>query len=52
MSHILSHQAGLPGFVEPITMEQFYDWSTVTARLAGQTPLWEPGTKTAYHAMT
>jgi hypothetical protein len=33
-------------------MAQFYDWPTVTVRLAGQTPMWEPGTKTACHAMT
>ena len=52
VSHLLSHQAGLPGFAEPISMEQFYDWEVVTERLANQAPMWEPGTKNSYHAMT
>ena len=52
VAHLLSHQAGLPGFVEPITMEQFYDWDVATERLADQEPMWEPGAKNSYHAMT
>ncbi len=52
VSHVLSHQAGLPGFVEPITLEQFCDWPTVVSRLQSQEPMWEPGTKNSYHAMT
>lgn len=52
VSQVLSHQAGLPGFVEPITLEEFYDWPTVVSRLESQEPMWEPGTKNSYHAMT
>lgn len=52
VSQLLSHQAGLPGFVEPTSLEDFYSWETVTSRLAAQTPMWEPGTKNSYHAMT
>lgn len=52
VSQALSHQAGLPGFDEPITLEEFLDWDTAVARLAQQTPMWTPGTKNSYHAMT
>jgi CubicO group peptidase (beta-lactamase class C family) len=52
VSHIMSHQAGLPGFEEPTALEDFYDWPVVTERLARQAPMWVPGTKNSYHAMT
>jgi CubicO group peptidase (beta-lactamase class C family) len=52
VSQLLSHQAGLPGFAEPTPLEDFYDWETITRRLAAQAPMWEPGTKNSYHAMT
>ena len=52
VSQLLSHQAGLPGFTEPTPLEDFYNWETVARRLAAQAPLWEPGTKNSYHAMT
>jgi CubicO group peptidase (beta-lactamase class C family) len=52
VSQLLSHQAGLPGFAEPITLAEFYDWDTATRRLAAQAPMWAPGTKNSYHAMT
>jgi len=52
VSQLLSHQAGLPGFTEPMPLEEFYDWATVTDRLAAQAPMWPPGTRNSYHAMT
>jgi CubicO group peptidase (beta-lactamase class C family) len=52
VSQLLSHQAGLPGFAEPTPLTDFYDWETVTRRLAAQAPMWPPGTKNSYHAMT
>jgi CubicO group peptidase (beta-lactamase class C family) len=52
VAQLMSHQAGLPGFEEPTPIEDFYDWEIVTSRLARQTPMWEPGTKNSYHAMT
>jgi CubicO group peptidase (beta-lactamase class C family) len=52
VAQVMSHQAGLPGFVEKTPITDFYDWETVTSRLAAQAPAWEPGTKTSYHAMT
>jgi CubicO group peptidase (beta-lactamase class C family) len=52
VSQLLSHQAGLPGFSEPTPITDFYNWDTVTQRLARQAPMWPPGEKNAYHAMT
>lgn len=52
VAQMLSHQAGLPGFEDKTPITDFYDWETVTTRLAAQAPAWEPGTKTSYHAMT
>jgi CubicO group peptidase (beta-lactamase class C family) len=52
IAQLLSHQAGLPGFAEPTTVDDFYDWNRITARLARQPAMWEPGTQNSYHAMT
>jgi CubicO group peptidase (beta-lactamase class C family) len=52
IAQVMSHQAGLPGFVEPTTLDDFYDWDLVTARLAAQAPVFEPGTLNSYHAAT
>ena len=52
VAQLLSHQAGLPGFSEPTMVEDFYDWDRICGRLARQAPMWTPGTKNSYHAMT
>lgn len=52
VAQLMSHQAGLPGFSESTSVEDFYNWSVVTDRLARQAPLWQPGTRNSYHAMT
>lgn len=52
LRHVLAHQAGLVAPDEPMTMHQLRAWFPVTDVLAAQTPLWEPGTAHAYHAMT
>jgi CubicO group peptidase (beta-lactamase class C family) len=52
LAHVLSHQAGLPGFVEPTTAMDQCDFDGCVAKLARQKPVWEPGTATSYHAMT
>lgn len=52
VAQLVSHQAGLPGFIDPTPLEDFYDWDRVTSRLAAQAPMWPPGTKNSYHAMT
>lgn len=52
IAHLLSHQAGLNGFREPTSVEDFGNWELVTSRLAAQAPFWHPGSDTSYHAMT
>ena len=50
--HLLGHTAGLPGWDEPLEIEDLYDWEKATTRLAAQAPWWEPGTASGYHAIT
>lgn len=50
--HLMSHTAGLPGWDEPMAVEDLYDWEKATSLLAAQEPWWEPGTKSGYHAVT
>lgn len=49
---LLSHQAGLPAFTRAVRVPELADWDRVVARLAGQAPEWEPGTRHGYHALT
>lgn len=49
---LLAHQAGLPAFREPIPDEGYCEWEFIADRLANQEPLWEPGTRHGYHALT
>ena len=50
--HLLTHQAGLPVFDGPITFTECHDPDLAAARLAAQTPHWEPGTAHGYHPLT
>jgi CubicO group peptidase (beta-lactamase class C family) len=52
IGQVMSHQAGLPGFVEPTRLEDLFDWPGCIGRLERQAPAWPPGTATSYHAMT
>ncbi len=52
VGQILSHQSGVNGFAEPTVLEDLYDWTRATSRLAAQAPFWEPGTAASYHALT
>ena len=49
---LLSHQAGLIGFHQPVSKDIFYDWASVTAALAAERPWWVPGEQHGYHART
>ncbi|HET9728468.1 MAG TPA: serine hydrolase domain-containing protein [Acidimicrobiia bacterium] len=49
---LLAHQAGLAALREPIPPDGFHDWDLICERLAEQQPLWEPGTRNGYHALT
>jgi CubicO group peptidase (beta-lactamase class C family) len=50
--HLLTHQGGLPVLDEPISFTECNDHDLVAARLAAQTPRWEPGTAHGYHPLT
>ena len=51
--HFMSHSAGVPGFDPKLAEAQgLYDWDACVDNLAKQTPWWEPGTKSGYHAVT
>jgi CubicO group peptidase (beta-lactamase class C family) len=50
--YVLSHQAGLAGLSEPMPAEGVLDFERMTRALAAQAPLWEPGTRSGYHALT
>jgi CubicO group peptidase (beta-lactamase class C family) len=52
IAHVLSHQAGLPGFVEPTTPKDLFDFAACAGKLERQAPAWTPGEATSYHAMT
>jgi CubicO group peptidase (beta-lactamase class C family) len=52
VAQLLSHQAGLPMVDGEMTLADALSWDVPVARLAAQTPLWEPGTKHGYHMRT
>lgn len=52
ISMLLSHQAGLCGFREPATIEDYYDVESAAARLAASQPIWPPGSQSGYHAIS
>ncbi|MGV2915753.1 serine hydrolase domain-containing protein [Streptomyces alfalfae] len=50
--HVLAHTSGLAGWQQPFTVEDLYDWTTASTRLAEQEPWWKPGAASAYHMQT
>lgn len=48
----ISHQAGLPGFPEPMDPGLWVDWDAICARLAAMAPMWPPGSASGYHPVT
>jgi CubicO group peptidase (beta-lactamase class C family) len=48
----LSHQGGLSGLTEPMERSLWLDFDAICARIAGQTPIWPPGTASGYHPAT
>jgi CubicO group peptidase (beta-lactamase class C family) len=49
---LLAHQAGLAAFSEPIPEDAYRDWEMIVDLLTEQEPLWAPGTRHGYHALT
>jgi CubicO group peptidase (beta-lactamase class C family) len=52
VAEVMSHQAGLPGFAEPTTVDDQLDWAGCVGKLERQAPAWPPGEATSYHSMT
>jgi len=51
LAHLLGHTSGVPGWDQPVTVDDLYDWDRSTAMLAAQAPWWEPGTASGYHLL-
>ncbi|PRX99752.1 serine hydrolase domain-containing protein [Allonocardiopsis opalescens] len=47
----LSHRSGIPQMPDGVTPERLADWEWMTERIAGFTPIFEPGTASAYHVL-
>ncbi len=52
IGQMLSHQAGLPGFRDPIDPDLWLDPPAMAARLAEEPPMWPPGEGSGYHPLT
>ena len=48
--HLLAHTSGVAGWEPPFSVDDLYDWTKATEKLAAQAPWWEPGTASGYHA--
>jgi CubicO group peptidase (beta-lactamase class C family) len=49
---LLNHQAGLPVVDAPLTRDQVLAVKPIVDALAQQTPVWPPGSRHGYHALT
>ena len=49
---LASHQAGLPAFSLPTTIEDLHEWDRCASALGAQQPEWSPGSAHGYHALT
>ncbi|KAF0117862.1 MAG: putative esterase [Hyphomonadaceae bacterium] len=52
IAQAMSHQAGVPGFANPIDPALWLDPPKLAAELAKLAPMWEVGTKAGYHPLT
>jgi CubicO group peptidase (beta-lactamase class C family) len=48
----LNHQAGLPGVNRPLAPGSICDFEGMTKAMADEHPLWRPGSRHGYHALT
>jgi CubicO group peptidase (beta-lactamase class C family) len=52
IAEALSHQAGVPGFAEPIDPMLWLDPPACAEAIAALEPLWPPGSASGYHPLT
>ncbi len=50
--HALDHRAGIPVVDDPLWPGAVYNWAAMISAIERQAPLFEPGTKPAYHTIT
>jgi CubicO group peptidase (beta-lactamase class C family) len=48
----MAHQAGLPGFAEPMAPSDWFDSTLICGKLAAMAPMWRPGEASGYHPVT
>jgi CubicO group peptidase (beta-lactamase class C family) len=52
VAQLLAHQAGICSIDTPLTLELLSDPDALAQELARQRPVWEPGTRHGYHAVS
>lgn len=52
VAHALTHTAGLMCVPTGTEIEDQTDWAGMCDRMAGASPMWEPGSQFCYHALT
>jgi CubicO group peptidase (beta-lactamase class C family) len=52
VAHVLSHRSGIPQTPEGYGPEMLIDWDRMCAGIAQLEPMFEPGSRTAYQAVT
>ncbi|MEV0674640.1 serine hydrolase domain-containing protein [Mycobacterium sp. NPDC050441] len=52
LGDLMAHQAGLPVLECQVSVAQAADPAAMAGLLAGQSPLWQPGTEHGYHALS
>jgi CubicO group peptidase (beta-lactamase class C family) len=52
VGQMMSHQAGLPYVDAPLSFDDVLAVDPVVEAIAAQAPVWEPGSKHGYHALT
>jgi CubicO group peptidase (beta-lactamase class C family) len=50
--HALTHTAGLPKLPPGTGADEVLDWPAMCDRMAAEAPLWAPGERLCYHALT
>jgi CubicO group peptidase (beta-lactamase class C family) len=51
VGQLLSHQGGVCGLRERVTIAELYDWPRMVARIEAEEPHWTPGKGAGYHAV-
>lgn len=52
VAQTLAHQAGVPGFIDPIDPDLWLDPPACGAAIAALPPMWPPGSASGYHPLT